>query len=57
MQQYQKDFLDFAIAKQVLKFGELPQWAEQHIAQADAALLEQWTTKLLDADHLEAVFK
>jgi len=40
-----------------LKFGALPDWAEQQIAQADAASLEQWAEKLLDADSLESIFK
>jgi len=33
----------------------IPHWAEQQIDQADAALLEQWLEKLLDADSLEDV--
>lgn len=40
----------------VLKFGALPDWVEQRMAQADAALLDQWVENLLDANSLEDVF-
>lgn len=40
-----------------LKFGALPEWAEQRFAQADASLLEQWAMQLLNAASLEDVFK
>jgi hypothetical protein len=39
-----------------LKYGPLPQWALDKVSQADAATLEQWAAKLLDAQTLEAVF-
>lgn len=39
------------------RFGELPAWAEQHIAVADVATLEQWGLRLLDATSLEEVFR
>jgi hypothetical protein len=38
-----------------LKYGPLPPWALDKIAQADAALIEQWATNLLSAQTLEAV--
>ena len=41
----------------VLKFGSRPNWAERQIAQADAALLDQWIENLLDAENLETIFK
>ncbi|MCI0506159.1 MAG: Rpn family recombination-promoting nuclease/putative transposase [Gammaproteobacteria bacterium] len=41
----------------VLKFGGLPEWAEQRIAQADAATLDRWVERLLAANSLEDVFK
>ena len=41
----------------VLKFGSLPDWAEQRVAQANSALLDQWIENLFDADSLENIFK
>jgi len=38
------------------KFGELPSWARERIAQADAPALRQWALNVLDADRIEAVF-
>jgi len=38
------------------KFGELPSWARECIAQADATALQQWALNVLDADSIEAVF-
>ena len=39
-----------------LKYGPLPQWAQDKIAQANAATIEQWAANLLSAQTLEAVF-
>jgi hypothetical protein len=39
-----------------LKYGPLPPWAREKIAQADANAIEQWAAKLLSAQTLEAVF-
>lgn len=39
-----------------LKFGPIPEWAKQNIDHADAAQLEQWAAKLLNASNLEDVF-
>jgi hypothetical protein len=39
-----------------LKYGPLPSWAQDKIAQADANAIEQWAAKLLSAQTLEAVF-
>ncbi|MDR9468668.1 Rpn family recombination-promoting nuclease/putative transposase [Marinospirillum sp.] len=36
-----------------LKFGELPDWAEQKIAQADSEQIDLWISKLLKADSLD----
>jgi hypothetical protein len=39
-----------------LKYGSLPPWAADKLAQADAADIEQWAANLLNAQTLEAVF-
>jgi hypothetical protein len=39
------------------RFGELPQWAEQKMLDADVETLELWGEALLDAETLEAVFQ
>jgi hypothetical protein len=39
-----------------LKYGPLPLWAQEKIAQADAEAIEQWAAKLLNAQTLEEVF-
>ncbi|NJO18026.1 MAG: DUF4351 domain-containing protein, partial [Thioploca sp.] len=38
------------------RFGALPQWAVEKIAQAQNEQLEQWSLQLLEAETLEAVF-
>lgn len=38
------------------RFGPLPDWATETIAQAQSEQLEQWSLQLLDAETLEAVF-
>jgi len=39
------------------RFGELPQWVEQKLADADVETLEMWGEALLDADTLDGVFR
>jgi predicted transposase YdaD len=39
-----------------LKYGPIPEWVEDRIAQADATDIEQWAANLLNAQTLEAVF-
>lgn len=39
------------------RFGPLPAWAEQQLDTADAATLEQWGERLLEATALEEVFR
>jgi predicted transposase YdaD len=39
-----------------LKYGPLPPWVDDQIAQADTADIEQWAANLLSAQTLEAVF-
>jgi flagellar biosynthesis/type III secretory pathway protein FliH len=39
-----------------LKYGLLPAWAQEKITQADAATLEQWATRLFNAQTLDEVF-
>jgi len=41
----------------VLKFGTVPHWAEEKIAQADDALIDQWFANLLVGNSIEDVFK
>jgi hypothetical protein len=38
------------------KFGTLPAWAQEHIAAADSATLQQWALNLLQAESIETVF-
>ncbi|MCF8005632.1 MAG: DUF4351 domain-containing protein [Chromatiaceae bacterium] len=46
------------LGKQIqLKFGELPDWAEQRLTQADHAVLEDWSAAILSADSLEALLR
>ncbi|MBF0099252.1 MAG: Rpn family recombination-promoting nuclease/putative transposase [Magnetococcales bacterium] len=37
------------------RFGDLPPWASQKIADADLATLEKWSLRILDAPTLESV--
>lgn len=39
------------------KFGSVPEWASDRIAQADAVVLEQWALNVLDAQAVEEVFR
>ncbi|MBF0145042.1 MAG: DUF4351 domain-containing protein [Magnetococcales bacterium] len=38
------------------RFGTLPEWANQKIADADLSSLEAWSLGLLDAPSLDAIF-
>ncbi len=38
------------------KFGQLPDWAQARIAQADEVVLSQWAVRVLDAQRIEDVF-
>ena len=40
-----------------LKFGPIPQWATDNIANADKNALENWSLKLISADNLDEIFK
>ncbi|MDR9469088.1 DUF4351 domain-containing protein [Marinospirillum sp.] len=40
-----------------LKFGELPEWAQQQIAQADSEQIDHWISTLLEADTLDTLFR
>ena len=39
------------------RFGPLPAWAEQQLDTADAATLEQWGLRLLEATSMEDMFR
>jgi len=39
------------------RFGTLPQWAENRLAQATLAELEQWSLQIFDATRLEDIFR
>lgn len=42
------------LRKQIaLKFGELPEWADERIASASDAQLEDWVAQILTANSLE----
>jgi len=38
------------------RFGTIPEWAAERIAQADADTVQQWALRVLDARQLEDVF-
>ncbi|MCG5510642.1 hypothetical protein [Ectothiorhodospira lacustris] len=38
-----------------LKFGELPAWADERIAAATDAQLDDWVVRILEADSLESL--
>ncbi len=38
-----------------LKFGEMPGWADQRLASATDAQLDEWVVQILSADSLEAL--
>ncbi|MEO5350775.1 MAG: DUF4351 domain-containing protein [Magnetococcus sp. YQC-3] len=37
------------------RFGDLPPWASQKIADAELSTLEEWSLRILDATTLESV--
>ncbi len=37
------------------RFGDLPPWASQKIADADLSTLEEWSLRILDAPTLDGV--
>ena len=39
------------------KFGDLPDWVNQRLQQADTVVLQQWAINLLQAQTLDAVFE
>jgi predicted transposase YdaD len=40
-----------------LRFGPLPDWAEQQLSQANTEQLETWAIRVLDANSLESVLR
>ncbi|WNK21218.1 hypothetical protein P1P91_05965 [Halomonas piscis] len=49
--------LESTLRKQMtLKFGDIPAWATQRLADASQQELEVWAEKNMTADSLEAVF-
>ncbi|GAB0056272.1 hypothetical protein SIID45300_00577 [Candidatus Magnetaquicoccaceae bacterium FCR-1] len=38
------------------RFGSIPSWASERIAQADLPLLEAWSLRIFDAQALEEIF-
>jgi len=50
---------EYNLLQQLLekRFGPLPDWATEKLAQANSQQLEQWGLKLLDAGRLEDVFE
>ncbi|MBF0136911.1 MAG: DUF4351 domain-containing protein [Magnetococcales bacterium] len=38
------------------RFGELPKWASEKLAEADPSTIEEWGVRILDAPTLESVF-
>ena len=38
------------------RFGNVPDWVEKRLPEADAGLLEDWAVKVLDAESLEEIF-
>ncbi|MBF0133139.1 MAG: DUF4351 domain-containing protein [Magnetococcales bacterium] len=38
------------------RFGTMPDWASEKIAQAELPSLEEWSLRILDAQSLEDVF-
>ena len=37
------------------RFGDLPRWASQKIADAELSTLEEWSLRILDAPTIESV--
>lgn len=40
-----------------LKFGDLPNWAEQKITRADSEQIDRWISKLLKANSLDHLLR
>lgn len=38
-----------------LKFGELPDWADERLAAATDAQLDDWVLRIMEADSLESL--
>ena len=38
------------------RFGNVPDWVEKRLLDADGGLLEDWAVKVLDAKSLEEIF-
>lgn len=38
------------------KFGQVPDWVQAHLAQADVQALRQWSINMLSAERIESVF-
>jgi len=66
LQQWQEEYLQQGIEKgehnllqQLMekRFGPLPDWATEKLAQANSQQLETWGLKLLDAGSLDEVFE
>jgi hypothetical protein len=46
------------IKRQIIhRFGEVPAWVEARLAKATVEELEQWADRILEAQHLEDIFK
>jgi predicted transposase YdaD len=39
------------------RFGTLPDWARQHVEQANSTQLEEWSLRVLETSELERVFR
>jgi hypothetical protein len=40
-----------------LRFGSLPDWADQQLSQGTTDQLEAWALRVLDADSLDSVLR
>lgn len=47
------DILATQIAR---KFGDIPEWAQARLADADQSSLDRWAVQILDAQRIEDVF-
>ena len=55
-QEGQHQGIEGTLRKQIaLKFGELPTWADERLAQASDAQLDVWVMRILTADSLEGL--
>ena len=53
----QEGAIDLLSTQLVARFGALPDWVLNRLAQANTAELKGWTLRILDAKRLEDVFK